>query len=48
MCDRRILSSDPHDRDELVAESAAAERYTLRLAERVTDGYAAKFDRHDD
>jgi DNA invertase Pin-like site-specific DNA recombinase len=48
MCDRRILSSDPHDRDELVAESAAAERYTLRLAERVTDGYAAKFERHGD
>jgi DNA invertase Pin-like site-specific DNA recombinase len=48
MCDRRILSSDSHDRDELVAESAAAERYTLRLAERVTDGYAAKFDRHGD
>src|SRR6266540_5837593 len=48
MCDRRILSSDPGDWDELVAESTAAERYTRRLAERVTDGYAAKFDRHQD
>jgi hypothetical protein len=38
MCDRPILSSDPRDRDEPVAESAAAERHTLRLAERVTDG----------
>ena len=35
--------SDPHDWDELVAEAAAAERYSRRLAERVTDGYAAKF-----
>jgi DNA invertase Pin-like site-specific DNA recombinase len=48
MCDRRIISSDPHDWDELVAEAAAAERYTRRLAERVTDGYAAKFERHRD
>ncbi len=48
MCDRRILSSDPHDWDELVAESASAERYSRRLSERITDGYAAKFDRHDD
>jgi DNA invertase Pin-like site-specific DNA recombinase len=48
MCDRRILSSDPHDWDELVSEAASAERYTRRLAERVTDGYAAKFERHDD
>ena len=48
MCDRRILSSDPHDWDELVAEAAGAERYSRRLSERITDGYAAKFDRRDD
>ncbi len=48
MCDRRILSSDPHDWDELVAEAAGAERYSRRLSERIADGYAAKFDHHDD
>ena len=45
MCDRRILSSDPRDWDELVAESAGAERYSRRLSERITEGYGAKFDR---
>ena len=48
MCDRRILSSDPGDWDELVAEATGAERYVRRLAGRTTDGYAAKFDRHND
>jgi hypothetical protein len=48
MCDRRILSSDPNDWDELVAESAGAERYSRRLSGRITDGYAAKFDHHAD
>ena len=48
MCDRKILSSDPHDWDELVAEATGAERYSRRLSERITDGYAAKFkDRAD-
>ena len=48
MCDRRILSSDPHDWDELVAEATGAERYSRRLSERIADGYAAKFkDRAD-
>ena len=37
MCDRRILSSDPHDWDELVAEAAGAERYSRRLSERITE-----------
>ena len=32
MCDRRILSSDPHDWDELIAEAAGAERYSRRLS----------------
>ena len=48
MCDRRILSSDPQDWDELISEVAGAEKYSRRLSERITDGYAAKFDRHDD
>jgi DNA invertase Pin-like site-specific DNA recombinase len=48
MCDRRILSSDPHDWDELVAEAAGAERYSRRLSERITEGYAAKFDKEGD
>jgi len=43
MADRRILSSDPDDWDELVAEATSAERYIRRLAGRITDGYAAKF-----
>jgi hypothetical protein len=48
MCDRRILSSDPQDWDELISEAAGAEKYSRRLSVRITDGYAAKFDRHDD
>ena len=48
MCDRRILSSDPHDWDELVAEAAGAERYSRRLSERITDGYEQKFDKQHD
>jgi DNA invertase Pin-like site-specific DNA recombinase len=48
MCDRRILSSDPRDWDELVAEAAGAEKYSRRLSERISDGYAAKFERHAD
>jgi DNA invertase Pin-like site-specific DNA recombinase len=48
MCDRRILSSDPHDWDELVAESASAERSSRRLSERITEGYEQKFDKQYD
>ena len=48
MCDRRILSSDPHDWDELVAESAGSERFSRRLSERITEGYEAKFAKQDD
>ena len=48
MCDRRILSSDPQDWDELISEAAGAEKYSRRLSERITDGYTAKFDRHAD
>jgi DNA invertase Pin-like site-specific DNA recombinase len=48
MCDRRIISSDPGDWDELVAESAGAEKYSRRLSERITEGYAAKFAQEND
>ena len=48
MCDRRILSSDRQDWDELISEAAGAEKYSRRLSERITDGYAAKFDHRDD
>ena len=48
MCDRRILSSDPHDWDELVAEAASAERDSRRLSERITEGYEVKFAKQDD
>ena len=40
--------SDPHDWDELIREAAGAEKYSRRLSERITDGYAAKFDHRDD
>jgi len=48
MCDRRILSSDPSDWDELISEAAGAEKYSRRLSERITEGYAAKFDQEHD
>jgi Resolvase, N terminal domain len=48
MCDRKILSSDPCDWDELVAESTGAERCSRRLSERITDGFAAKFEHRSD
>ena len=48
MCDRRILSSDPSDWDELVSEAAGAERYSRRLAVRITEGYEQKFAKQDD
>ncbi len=48
MCDRRILSSDPHDWNELISEAHQADRYSRRLGERISDGYAAKFQRLGD
>jgi DNA invertase Pin-like site-specific DNA recombinase len=33
MCDRKILSSDPSDCDELISEAAGAEKYSRRLSE---------------
>ena len=48
MCDRRILSSDRHDWDELISEAHQADRYSRRLGERISDGYAAKFQRLGD
>ena len=48
MCDRKILCSDPSDCDELISEAAGAEKYSRRLSERITEGYAAKFDQERD
>jgi hypothetical protein len=48
MCDRKILSSDASDWDELVAEATGAERYSRRLAGRISDGYKAKFEQQAD
>ena len=48
MCDRRLLSSDPRDWDQMVTEAHEAERYSRRLGERIADGYAAKFNRYAD
>jgi 4-carboxymuconolactone decarboxylase len=48
ICDRKILSSDPSDWDELISEAAGAEKYSRRLSERITEGYAAKFDQERD
>ncbi|HEX7949399.1 MAG TPA: hypothetical protein VF494_03550 [Candidatus Limnocylindrales bacterium] len=48
MCDRTILSSDPSDWDELISEAAGTEKYSRRLSERITEGYAAKFDQEQD
>jgi hypothetical protein len=45
MCDRRLMSSDPRDWDQMVTEAHEAERYSRRLGERITDCYAAKFRR---
>jgi hypothetical protein len=48
MCDRRLLSSDPHDWDEMVREAHGAEIYSRRLGERIRDGYEARYHRHAD
>jgi DNA invertase Pin-like site-specific DNA recombinase len=48
MCDRKILSTDPGDWDELVSEATGAERYSRRLSGRISDGYQAKFEQHAD
>ena len=45
MCDRRLVSSDPRDWDQMISEAHEAERYSRRLAGRIADGYAAKFRR---
>lgn len=48
MCDRRLLSSDPRDWDQMISEAHEAERYSRRLGERVTDGLARRFAVHGD
>ena len=48
MCDRRLVSSDPQDWDQMISEAHESERYSRRLGDRITDGYAAKFKRIGD
>jgi hypothetical protein len=48
MCDRRLVSGDPRDWDEMIREAHEAERYSRRLGERITDGYASKFRAYSD
>ncbi len=48
MCDRKLLSSDPDDWDELVRESHDAERYSRKLSGRITNGYEQKFETEHD
>lgn len=45
MCDRRLVSSDPNDWDQMIGEAHEAERYSRRLSGRITDGYDAKYRR---
>lgn len=48
MADRRLVSTDPNDWDEMIREAHEAERYSKKLAIRVTDAYAEKFHRYAD
>jgi DNA invertase Pin-like site-specific DNA recombinase len=48
MADRRLVSSDRNDWDEMIREAHEAQRYSTRLSERISDGYAAKFRRMSD
>src|SRR5437660_1474826 len=43
--DRRLLSSDPRQWEDLVREALGAEAYSRRLGERIRDGFRAKFNR---
>ncbi len=43
MCDRKLISTDPSDWDQMVREAHDAERFSRNLSEKITDGYAAKF-----
>lgn len=47
-CDEEILSSNDRAWDQLVDEAKAAESWLRRHRRRVTEGYAAKFERHAD
>ena len=48
MCDRKLISSDRHDWDQMIAEARYAEKYSEDLSEKITDGYASKFREHGD
>lgn len=47
-CDERVLSSDPDHWDSWARETVEAESYSRKLAKRVTEAYAAKFEIHRD
>jgi DNA invertase Pin-like site-specific DNA recombinase len=42
IADRRLVSGDPRDWDQMVDEAHDAEQYSTRLSGKVRDGYAAK------
>jgi DNA invertase Pin-like site-specific DNA recombinase len=43
MCDRRLVSTDLRDWDQMIAEAHESQRYSYRLGEKIADGYSAKF-----
>ena len=49
---RTLAIGDVHgcllELEELVTEAMGAERYSRRLADRISDGLAAKFEHHSD
>jgi len=47
-CDERVLTSDPDHWDQWARDTVEAESYSRKLAKRVTEAYAAKFDIHRD
>lgn len=47
MCDRRLLSSDARDWDQIVSEAHEAEKYSKRLSEKISDGLSARFRTRD-
>lgn len=48
MCDRRLLSADPNDWHDMIAEAHAAQKYSDVLSERVRDGLERRFVAHAD
>lgn len=48
IADRRLVSGNPRDWDQMVDEAHAAEQYSTRLSQKITDGYASKSRQFDD